>query len=139
MYRSDLSKPIAGSIQFDTGNFFNGTLTGYGVQTFFKFGKRLTVNLEFEHNDVRLATGNFKTTLLISRIIYSFSPDLFLKPFIQYNSDTNQISSNFLLNFIHTPGSDLYFVYNEELDLSESKVRTENRTILLKLTYLFGL
>ena len=139
MYRSDLSKPIAGSIQFESGNFFSGTLTGYGVQIFFKFGKRLTVNMEYQYNDVKLTTGDFKTTLIISRIIYSFSPDLFLKPFIQYNSDTNLITSNFLLNFIHTPGSDLYFVYNEELDLSGSKVRTENRTILLKLTYLFGL
>jgi len=91
-----------------------------------------------DYNQAYLPAGNFKTTLFGLRFVYSFSPRLFLKPFIQWNSDTREITSNVLFNFIHKPGSDLFFVYNELLDMSRNRIRSENRTILFKLTYLFS-
>jgi hypothetical protein len=97
------------------------------------------MNWLLDYNRARLAGGNFDTAILGLRLVYSFTPRLFIKPFIQWNSDTHEISSNLLINFIHRPGSDLFFVYNELLDLSGIKTRTENRTLLLKFTYLFNL
>jgi len=138
-YQSDRSKPLAGTIAFSDGGFYNGSLRSYGFKGYFKAGKHLSLDLELDYNDVNLSTGNFNTTLIGARIIYSFSPYLFLKPYVQWNSDTQKIISNFLLNFIHHPGSDLYFVYNEEIDMSGPSTRTENRTVLLKMTYLFNL
>jgi hypothetical protein len=137
-YQSDRSKPIAGSLGYTSGEFFNGSLNGYMIRGYIKAGRHLTMNLDYTHDDVRLPAGNFITRILSARIVYSFSPSFFIKPFIQWNSDTQIITSNFLLNFIHRPGSDLFIVYNEELDVSGPRFHTENRTILLKFTYLFS-
>ena len=137
-YQSDRSKPLAGKLRFNGGDFFDGTLVGYGADAYLKLGHHLSVELKTDYNTIHLPAGAFTTTLVGARIIYAFHPDLFIKPYIQWNSDTNKIISNVLLNFHYIPGSDLYIVYNEEFDLSKPYTRTENRTVLLKFTYLFS-
>ncbi len=138
-YQTDRSKPLAGSLLYGDGNFFNGSLRSFVFKGYLKAGGHLTLDLMADYNDAKLASGNFNTTLISARIVYSFTPYLFIKPYIQWNSGTQKVISNFLLNFIHRPGSDIYFVYNEEIDLSGASSRTENRTVLLKMTYLFNL
>jgi hypothetical protein len=137
-YQSDRSKPLAGKIRFNGGDLFHGTLIGYGADAYLKLGRHLTAELKADYNTIHLPEGTFTTTLVGARIIYSFHPDLFIKPYIQWNSDTDKIISNVLFNFHYIPGSDLYIVYNEEFDLSNPFTRTENRTVLLKFTYLFN-
>jgi hypothetical protein len=136
--QSDRSKSLAARLIFSSGGFFDGHLTEYGIMGDIKFGSQLTVNLELDVNDVRLPYGNFRTTLLGTRIIYSFTPNVFIKPYLQWNSETNRFISNVLFNFIHTPGSDLYFVYNEELKRESNKFVSKNRTFVVKFTYLFN-
>ena len=137
-YDSDHSKPFSGQIRFNTGQFFNGNIFGYGFGAILKFGSHLSIDLNFDQNDVNLIQGNFKTSIFSTRIVYSFTPKLFIKPYIQWNSDEQKLSTNFLLNFIHTPGSDVYFVYNEELKYTKNYFVSKNRAILLKITYLMG-
>ena len=138
-YETDKSKPIAGLVRFNAGEFFNGNILGYGFGTHLKISSHLSVNLNFDQNNVSLEQGDFKTSIFSTRIIYSFTPKFFIKPYIQWNSDEKIISTNFLLNFIHKPGSDIYFVYNEELKRIKGKFISKNRAILLKITYLMGL
>jgi len=137
-WQSDKSKSLSGKLTWRAGEFYNGHLTTYGLNSILKVGAHITMNLMVDYNQAYLPAGNFKTTLFGLRFVYSFSPLLFLKPFIQWNSDTREITSNVLFNFIHNPGSDLFFVYNELLDMSRNRIRSENRTILFKLTYLFS-
>jgi hypothetical protein len=72
---------------------------------------------------------------LISRIIYTFSPDLFIKLFLQWNDDSEVVRGNFLLRYTYLPGSDLYIVYNEQWQDGE----VEQRSIVAKLTYFLNL
>jgi hypothetical protein len=137
--QSDRSKPLAGLLRLNTGDFFDGTLSSFGAQAMIKVNRHLSIEAGYDLNRVRLPCGNFNTTLIRTRMVYAFHPDLFLKPFVQWNSDDEILSNNFLLNWHYIPGSDLYFVYNEELDFSGAKVRTGNRTVLLKITYLLNL
>ncbi|MFQ5750594.1 MAG: hypothetical protein ACE5HI_01235, partial [bacterium] len=60
------------------------------------------------------------------------------KAYVQWNHFDKRIISNFLINFIHSPGSDFYLVYNEEWN-TQGSFQTTNRTILAKLTYLINL
>jgi hypothetical protein len=55
---------------------------------------------------------------------------------IQYNSLVDRASANIRVNFIHRPGSDLFIVFNEERDTGTSAWRVQNRTSVVKLTYL---
>ena len=137
-YETDKSKTISGRIELNSGEFFNGNIFGVGLGANMNLGSHLTMNLNFNYNDVELKQGNFTTSIISTRIVYSFTPKFFIKPFIQWNSDEQKLSTNFLLNFIHKPGSDLYFVYNEELERNKNQFISKNRAILLKLTYLLG-
>jgi uncharacterized protein DUF5916/cellulose/xylan binding protein with CBM9 domain len=137
-YETDRSKPISGLIKLNAGEFFNGDIFGYGFGANFNLGSHLSVNLNFDYNDIKLKQGNFSTSIFSSRIVYSFTPKFFIKPFIQWNSDEQKLNTNFLLNFIHKPGSDIYFVYNEEFEKNKNRLVSKNRAILLKITHLMG-
>jgi len=138
-FQSDMSKSLSGLLSVNAGDFYDGTIYGYGLGANIKLAPRLTLNLQYNHNDVKLSAGQFTTTIVGARVLYTFSPKLFAKAFIQWNSDDAAVSGNFLVSFIHTPGSDLFLVYNEELSIGGSRLRTNNRTVMLKFTYLFNL
>lgn len=138
-FTSDKSKAFSGSMNITIGDFYDGAIWGYGLGANLKLASRLTANLELSYNDINLSTGDFSTTLLGTRVLYTFSSRLFAKAFVQWNSIEDTILSNFLLNFIHTPGSDLFLVYNEELNIDGKTLKTKNRTLMLKFTYLFNI
>jgi len=137
-YETDQSKSISGKIELNSGEFFNGNIFGVGFRANLNLGSHLTINLNFNYNDIELKQGKFTTSIFSTRIVYSFTPKFFIKPYIQWNSDEQRLNTNFLLNFIHKPGSDLYFVYNEELERINNRFVSKNRAILLKITYLLG-
>lgn len=138
-FDSDKSKSLSGSLTGTVGQFYDGTIVGFGLGLNIKVGAHWTWNLRYERNAVDVSAGRFTDNIFGSRITYTFTPKLFAKAFIQWNSDKEEILANCLLNFIHTPGSDLFVVYNEELSTHSGSMSTRNRTILVKFTYLFNL
>ena len=138
-YQSDLSEPLSGKLNTTIGQFYDGKLLGIGVGSNLKLGSKLTFNVEYNYNKVNLPVGGFITNLLSLRILYTVSPLIFFKTFIQWNSERNAVLGNFLFNFIHSPGSDLYIVYNEEINTQNKILSSKNRNIILKFTYLFNI
>ena len=59
---------------------------------------RFTAQARWSLNDVELAEGAFTTHLLTTRASYSFSPSMFVNALIQYNSITDELSSNVRFN-----------------------------------------
>ena len=78
--------------------------------------------------------GNFTTNRLGERFIYSFTPDFFVRGFVQWNSKSEVVGGNFLLNYRYLPGSDLFIVYNHVFD-TEGDFRQAQRSVQLKFTY----
>jgi hypothetical protein len=58
---------------------------------------------------------------------------MFVNALLQYNSDTDQLSSNLRFNLIHRPLSDIFVVFNERRD--ERTDRTD-RAVVIKMTYM---
>ncbi len=139
-YSSDLSRKVGARLDFAGGTFYDGTLFGVTATQFLRPNDkfRFALTLDWNRVDVPFANGRFQTTILGSRVTYSFTPNLFAKAFVQWNHFDKRIVSNVLVNFIHSPGSDLYLVYNEEWD-TRTGLRSRNRTFLAKLTYLLNL
>ena len=135
--RTDQSFWLSGLLNWNVGQFFDGSIRSAGVGIDLKSGSHFTSNLLYTHNRVRLSVGSFTTDLVSLRALYTFSPRMFLKAFIQWNSDGQTISANVLFNFIHTPGSDVFLVYNEEISGIGTRPVSENRALLLKYAYLF--
>jgi hypothetical protein len=139
-YSSDHSRKLGGSIQVGGGTFYNGTFLGVRLTNYWKPNDKLGIDLSWNWNrvDVPFPNGQFTTSIVGYRMSYSFTPNLFTKAYLQWNQFDKRIISNFLVNFIHTPGSDFYLVYNEEWNTG-NKFKTMNRTVLAKITYLLNL
>ncbi len=140
MFSSDHSRKFSGSLQVGGGTFYDGTFIGVRAENFWKPTSKLRFDLNWVWNRVEtpFANGEFTTSILGARINYSFSTNLFTKAYLQWNDFDKRIISNFLIRFIYAPGSDFYLVYNEELD-TVSRLKTSNRTLLAKLTFLLNL
>lgn len=139
-YGSDRSRKVSGIIQGGAGSFYNGEFQSVGLYTYLRPDDRFAIDLNWEWNrvDVPFPNGKFTTSILGARINYSFTTDLFAKAYIQWNDVEKKIISNFLVRYRYKPGSDFYFVYNEESNTG-GKFRTANRTLIAKFTYLLNI
>ena len=130
---------LSGTLTLQRGEFFDGTITGVGYQR-----GRVEVTPEFSFepsisvNQIALPGGRFTTTLVSSRVTYTFTPRMFFGGLLQYNSSRNSLSTNLRLRWEYQPGSELFVVYN---DIRDTELRgvplLENRAFVVKLTRLF--
>ncbi len=121
--------------------FYDGKLFNWGGGMGYSPNAHVSFLLNYDRNNVDLPQGRLETGLFALRLNLGFSTRLFLNTLMQYNSETNDFSTNARLNFIHSPGSDLFIVYNENRgregqDLSDG-LPARNREIILKFTRLF--
>ena len=88
---------------------------------------RLSSELQYNRNDVKMPWGDFLVNLATLRVDYTFSPRMTIRSLTQYNTCTHEVSNNIRFNFIHRPGSDLYVVYNDlrQTGLPARRVRAE--------------
>ncbi len=96
----------------------------------------LSFTARYGRNWVDVPGGSFTADLASIRISYAFSVKLFANALLQYNNLDNSVSANVRINFIHSPGSDLFFVYNEQRGTDDSLWTFDNRGAVVKLTYL---
>jgi len=144
-YRPNWSRPLAGSFAVSYGGFFGGTRTTFGGGPTIKFSKHLEIRLTANHNVISLPVenGDFSTTVLGANILTAINRKIFAEVLIQYDNDSKKLQANMRINWIHTPGSDLFVVFNtgyffeDGINFRESAL--DQRTGLVKLTYLWAL
>ena len=69
--------------------------------------------LQVNHNDIRLAEGDFTATLVSGRVGYFFTPRIALQSLFQYSSQLDVWSANIRLGWLGTAGTGLFIVYND--------------------------
>ena len=140
MYWSDRSRDVAlgGDVQF--GEFYNGRLASIGAESFLKISRNFNMELQVSRNrfDLPVPGGRFSTTIAGGRFIYSFTPNLYAKAFLQWNDSEDLFKSNVLVRWIYKPGASIYFIYNETRNLVGG-APVEDRTVMLKASFLFNL
>jgi len=132
--QSDASRPVSGSFNLTDGTFWSGERQEVRVEGGFRAGARFSMDLSWARNDVELPEGDFVTDLVRTRLGLDFSTRLSLAGLIQYNSRTDQVLTNLRFNFIHTPGADLFVVYNERRLPDDSQLI--DRAVIVKFTHL---
>ena len=135
---SNQGRRISGSLSFEIGQFFDGTRRRFSGRSELKVTDQFTVESRYERNRVSLPAGKFLTNQITNRFLYSFSPDLFVRALVQWNSKREVVGSNFLLNYRYTPGSDIFLVYNHAWD-TEDGLHQNNRSVQLKVSYFWKL
>ena len=96
----------------------------------------LSLSAGLTRNRADLPGGSFTAYVSSLRLTWAFSTRLTAGLFVQHNSLDRKVVTNFRLNFIHRPGSDLFQVLNEERGSETSASTLTNRGFALKLTYL---
>ncbi len=135
---SDRSRKLSIRTNTYLGGFYNGYLYRLNASGFMKFSKHLNVEFIYDYNnfDLPVDGGKFSTNIAATRIIYSFTPDLFAKAYLQYNDDEDVFRSNFLIRWIYKPGADIYFIYNETREVG-TQGYLQDRAVMIKMTFLF--
>ena len=124
-----------GRFGFNIGDFYNGTRRGFDLRFDIRLTGRFSLEPRYEFNRITLPEGSFNTNIFGGRIGYSFSTDLFTKLFVQWNSDRNLVTTNFLVNYIYSPGSDFYFVFNQTYGTDSVSTGLLDTTLVGKVTY----
>jgi hypothetical protein len=124
-------------VRFATGGFWDGDRDTLTVGADYRINTNIGLAGDYEINWVDLPDGDFMTHLFSGRAQIAFHKAVVLMALFQYNSDTEQLSSNIRFNWIPKPGSDFFIVYNE-LDDWARIFQTKNRSLVVKLNYLFA-
>ena len=130
-YRSNPSAAVSGSIAVEAGEYWNGTQRVASGSVRFRLNEHIAASASLARNSIDLPQGSFAASLAGLRIDWSFTPQMFLNAFIQYNGETDSWLSNTRFNLIHRPLSDIYVVWNEARSPTDTR-----RAVMLKYTHL---
>ncbi len=130
-----------------TGGFFGGNRTDLNGSVGFRQSRHLNVEVGVDHSiiDLPIANGEFTATTISTSLLGGLNRKLFAKALIQYDNFSRDIQANIRVDWIHTPGSDLFLVFNTSYHLSGDNeilfdprrdLLLNDRVGVLKLTYL---
>ncbi|MGE0812772.1 MAG: DUF5916 domain-containing protein [Vicinamibacterales bacterium] len=138
-YTSNQARRISGSANLEAGEYYNGHRQTGRVSLNFQVGRTLLLEPNYTRNHITLPDRpGFTSNILNLRVSQSFSPELFLKTYAQYNDERKSASFQFLLWYIYRPGSDFYVVYNQGWDTdvpTGPRARVRGRSLAVKMTY----
>jgi len=137
-FNSSSKRRFSTSVNARWRGFFTGDLFVAGGGLGYVPNRHIFLELNYDRNQVTLPEGNLTTELFKFRMNLAFTTQLFLNTLIQYDSEANELSTNIRLDFIHTPGSDLFVVFNEnrgrEGENFFAGLPTRNRAFIVKFT-----
>ncbi len=70
---------------------------------------------------------------------YNSSSDLFIRAFLQWNSESDYFTANLLLGYTFLPGSTFYLAYNSGYDNGEQTFAKDSEIVFGKISYLLSL
>ncbi len=145
--RTDDSRRLYTRLSVGTGEFFNGDRTDWSATLGFRQSKyvQLEARVRQSRIDLPIENGRFDATTLTLTIIGATSRKLFGEALLQYDNFSRTLQSNIRIDWIHTPGSDLFIVFNtsyffpQDNDLlfdPNNNVLLTDRAAVAKVTYL---
>jgi hypothetical protein len=111
---TDSSRRLFASAYGGAGGFYGGDRTDAGFTLGFRQSQYLALegSVTYSAIDLPIARGEFDATTFSLSVLGAVSRDLFAKGLIQYDNFSRDLQANIRINWIHTPGSDLFLVLN---------------------------
>jgi len=107
------------------------------INPVFKLSSRFSTDIAYTMNRIGLFGGDLDTFHQVnSGLNFAFSRKWLTSTTLQYNSDRDVIGINFRLNYIYRPGDDLFIVYNDSRNRTDSPAEMD-RSLVIKLTHSF--
>ena len=120
------------------GKFFNGNIKNIGGTINYKAPPFLNVELGSQYNNLVFPSPYSSADFfsLDSKIDISFSKDLFLSTYLQYNNQLDNINLNARFQWRFQPLSDMFLVYTDNYYAENPLfMNLKNRSFAFKLNY----
>ena len=139
-FDSDVRKRFTYNVSSTYGQFYNGEIFSSNLSGNLRFGYWGKFNLSYGYNKINLPQnyGKVDFHLLRARGLISFTNKLSFNNTVQYNSQSENFSVFSKLQWRYTPLADIFLIYNQNNNTSTNGFDLNNRSIILKLTYRFG-
>jgi hypothetical protein len=105
-------RAIAGEISWSFGDFYDGSLDQWELSARVVASSLLTIRATADVVRGRLPQGDFAEDVLGLKLSCTFSPDLTLDSFVQYDTESDSLGTNTRLRWDLTPASQLFLVVN---------------------------
>ncbi len=104
-YNTSPGRRLYQRVTWQPTDFYGGTrrslLYAFGARA----TSRLSSELQYSRNDVKMPWGNFLVNLTTLRVDFTFSPRMTIRSLTQYNTSTHEVSNNIRFNLIHRPAA----------------------------------
>ncbi len=135
-FTSNAQRSFTYNLSFENGSFYaDGDLLTLATELGYRFQPYVNISLSTSYNDLDLPQpwGNFDFWLIGTRLDITFTKNLYLTSFTQYNEQFDNVNINTRLQWRFQPASDLFIVYTDNYIPGSFDVK--NRALLFKFTY----
>jgi hypothetical protein len=139
VFMTNQGAPLSLDLEANFGGFFGGDRVTLSPTVRGRVGDRLTSELAYVRNDVRLPEGDFTTNLARLRVSYAFTTRSFLQGLVQYNDRADLWSMNLRFGWLQAANTGLFVVYTDTrylYDLIPQPQRTD-RSLVVKFSRMF--
>jgi hypothetical protein len=128
-FRTDNSKFFSLSGGFSLRDYFGGARSSYEGGIGLRTGKHLNLEAGISHDtfDLPIANGAFDATTFQMNVNLARSRKLFAKAHVQYDNFSGDLQANIRIDWIHSPGADLFLVFNANYDFNGEDDRFDFR------------
>jgi hypothetical protein len=140
---TDYSQPIAGTLRYNTGGYFNGSLNVISAELRAAPIPQIETTITYEFNQIRgvgKENVNKDTHLLTANLRLALNPFVQLVGLYQYNTAAERGGLNLRFSWEYEPRSFLFVVFNDNrslptLDRMASTTPFVRQDGIIKLTY----
>ncbi|MDD3180199.1 MAG: carbohydrate binding family 9 domain-containing protein [Opitutaceae bacterium] len=106
-------RPWRGGIQVRGGSHYAGHIRYYQGNVEWRPSSHLYMGLNYTLQEIRLPEGSFAARLGNFALNYTFSPNLSLNTFLQYDNKSRLFGTHLRLKWIVQPGNEVFLVLNQ--------------------------
>jgi len=134
-FNTDIRKKLSFEGGAIVGGFYNGDRFNLNGQLSYRYQPYGGIGLRFDYNDIELPApyNSAKFWLIGPRIDFTFTKELFLTTFVQYNEQDDNININARFQWRYKPASDLFIVFTD--NYFPGSLNIKNRALVMKLNY----
>ena len=136
-YRSDRRKKLSWDGEFTIGEFFNGNRYQIEGGLTYRYQPYGFITFDVSYSRLNLPTVSTDLLLVGPRIDLTFSKNIFLTTFLQYNSQVDNFNINTRFQWRFAPVSDFFLVYTDNYVADNFTIK--NRALVAKMTYWLNL
>ncbi len=130
---------LSGSLAVDVGEFYDGTRQTASVNARLGITNQFGIEPNISLNWLDRLGSSATVRVAGARATYTMTPRMFVAALVQHSSTSKSIATNLRFRWEYQPGSELFVVYSDAHDTSETFARydLQNRGLVVKINKLF--